>query len=288
MEGEIQSPQQRTPNKRNGGLEDSGFLSPGQLDQTPIPLLTRCGGVPQGRRALDVAPESPANSLEQDGESTEEEEEQLVQGIEPRVPCTRQSPAGPSRDKWAWTKGGRMRKALITVFVLLAISVAINCWQAVRVHNTSKDNNLKDHVVQETQGLQSCASLLPCPMDWIWTNGTCYFYSEEKKTWDESQKFCESHNGTLPILDQRFLDTIRRYKTIDDPWIGLRKINDSWQWLNGSPFSNSTLPLAQDGPGLHCAYLNEKEYGVLDCTTNRNFICTSWSSFSMAEIPALG
>ncbi|XP_078511761.1 C-type lectin domain family 2 member B-like isoform X2 [Lissotriton helveticus] len=127
------------------------------------------------------------------------------------------------------------------------------------------------------------ASLPPCPKDWMWTNGKCYFFSNKKESWNQSQQFCESHNGNLAtILDQTTLDTIRHYKTIDDSWIGLRKRDDVWSWVGGIRFSNSLLPLAQDVSGLHCAYLNNDKYGILHCTSMRNWICTRNSSISMA------
>ncbi|XP_069098957.1 C-type lectin domain family 2 member D-like isoform X2 [Pleurodeles waltl] len=132
------------------------------------------------------------------------------------------------------------------------------------------------------------ASLPPCPKDWIWTNGKCYFFSHKKKTWNQSQKFCESYDGNLAIiLDQNTLHTIRHYKTIDDSWIGLRKSNGIWSWVNGSRFSRLLLSLAQDIPGLHCAYLNMDKYGILDCTSMCNWICTRNSSFSITEFAVL-
>ncbi|XP_069057625.1 killer cell lectin-like receptor subfamily G member 2 [Pleurodeles waltl] len=137
--------------------------------------------------------------------------------------------------------------------------------------------------------LQLRTSLVPCPKDWIWTNGACYFFSIEKKSWNKSNEFCTSHDGTLAIiLDQYTLDTIKRYKTIDNSWIGLLRRDGVWLWVNGTLFSGSLLPMAEDVPNLHCAYLNEDKYGILDCASLRNWICIRNSSSSMAELPALG
>ncbi|KAJ1195757.1 hypothetical protein NDU88_005025 [Pleurodeles waltl] len=46
--------------------------------------------------------------------------------------------------------------------------------------------------------------LEPCPMDWLHSRNKCYYFStmyKEEGDWDESQKFCSSHNGSLALFD---------------------------------------------------------------------------------------
>ncbi|KAJ1121955.1 hypothetical protein NDU88_000462 [Pleurodeles waltl] len=216
-------------------------------------------------------PHAVTNPLDNTGVRTEEES--LRSSEEPNASSG--SPDNPITDRshGAWMQG-RSKEALIALLsVLSVIFLAIIVWLAVIWHRE----------------LQLRASLVPCPKDWIWTNGACYFFSIEKKSWNKSNEFCASHDGTLAIiLDQYTLDTIKRYKTIDNSWIGLLRRDGVWLWVNGTLFSGSLLPMAEDVPNLHCAYLNEDKYGILDCASLRNWICIRNSSSSMAELPALG
>ncbi|KAJ1121956.1 hypothetical protein NDU88_000462 [Pleurodeles waltl] len=253
-------------------VTDSLFTAPDREDSVFLPSS---GGTPStqiSRRPRGSASDGPGSSerkrlhsaLEKDapppGHSLSRKKDELSPGSASEEP-------GPSTEEETSLLGHLglvvkkwWREVLILLLVkLLVISFIINV-------------------------LPAGASLPPCPKDWIWTNGKCYFFSHKKKTWNQSQKFCESYNGNLAIiLDQNTLHTIRHYKTIDDSWIGLRKSNGIWSWVNGSRFSGLLLSLAQDIPGLHCAYLNMDKYGILDCTSMRNWICTRNSSFSITD-----
>ncbi|XP_069057993.1 C-type lectin domain family 2 member B-like isoform X1 [Pleurodeles waltl] len=257
MEGENGMPM--TPRKRSPDHDDSGVgFSDGQTPsgQTPSSDQTHPNDQSPVRKRLGFA----GDALGKNGVSSEEKE---------RLRSSEETDGHQARPRnqshGAWTQERRLPIALITLLcALLVISVVHVCL-----------------TVSCLQDLRLSASLPPCPKDWIWTNGACYFFSNEKNNWNKSQEFCASHDGTLAIiLDQHTLDTIRRYKTIDNSWIGLRRRDGVWLWVNGTLFSGSLLPMAEDVPNLHCAYLNDDKYGVLDCASLRNWICIRNSSFS--------
>ncbi|XP_024116810.1 CD209 antigen-like protein A [Oryzias melastigma] len=83
-----------------------------------------------------------------------------------------------------------------------------------------------------------------CPKDWIQFNESCYFFYNSNspwKTWYESRQFCQSKNSDLVVIssqeEQTFIkSTIEFYfDTWHGYWIGLRRINNNWIWVDGSP-----------------------------------------------------
>ncbi|XP_069830242.1 killer cell lectin-like receptor subfamily G member 1 isoform X2 [Dendropsophus ebraccatus] len=111
----------------------------------------------------------------------------------------------------------------------------------------------------------------PCEESWIWVGGRCYYFSGERKTWNQSQEFCSRHGSTLAILMDRSIEkTIRRYRETVNYWIGLH-MNDEgqWMWVNGSLYDGS---VENQGNQLRCAFLNS-HLGALHCSTGRQWIC---------------
>ncbi|KAM3932459.1 uncharacterized protein RB166_005536 [Leptodactylus fuscus] len=117
----------------------------------------------------------------------------------------------------------------------------------------------------------------PCEDSWIWVRGRCYYFSDDRNTWNESLEFCTTHGSTLAILlDQETEETIKRYRENVNYWIGLSMNNeDRWMWVNGSPYDGSI-----ENPNIHllrCAYLNS-HLGALACSTRRQWICVKDST----------
>ncbi|XP_041663334.1 CD209 antigen-like protein C isoform X1 [Cheilinus undulatus] len=75
-----------------------------------------------------------------------------------------------------------------------------------------------------------------CPAGWKMFQGSCYFFSTLKKTWEESRKDCTDKDADLVIIrsfeEQEFLTNNRK----DWTWIGLSdKENEGiWKWTDGS------------------------------------------------------
>uniref|UniRef100_A0ABM5FIL3 Killer cell lectin-like receptor subfamily E member 1 n=1 Tax=Pogona vitticeps TaxID=103695 RepID=A0ABM5FIL3_9SAUR len=74
----------------------------------------------------------------------------------------------------------------------------------------------------------------PCPTDWFWYQGKCYYFSEGEKNWTSSQDFCFSNNASLARITKEETDFIHLLKGKDAFWIGLRRSpGQPWTWLNG-------------------------------------------------------
>ena len=42
---------------------------------------------------------------------------------------------------------------------------------------------------------------LPCPWDWKFFNGKCYFFSKSQRTWNDSVTACQEVEAQLVIID---------------------------------------------------------------------------------------
>ncbi|XP_050775527.1 C-type lectin domain family 2 member D-like [Gopherus flavomarginatus] len=123
-----------------------------------------------------------------------------------------------------------------------------------------------------------------CPMcsdGSIGYRGKCYYFSEAKGNWTNSQKHCSSLGTSLAVIDTwQDLDFMLRYKGKFDHWIGLRRdLGQSWKWANGAEFNNLFL-ITADGD---CAYLTENSVSSLRCTSERYWICTKPDPFTKAK-----
>ncbi|XP_067456849.1 natural killer cells antigen CD94-like [Thunnus thynnus] len=82
----------------------------------------------------------------------------------------------------------------------------------------------------------------PCKTGWILFQKKCYlFYNEPDpwKTWGASQTYCKNNDSDLVVIDslqeQEFISKHIKcyYDREHGYWIGLRKNNDNWLWVDG-------------------------------------------------------
>ncbi|RVE63194.1 hypothetical protein OJAV_G00165370 [Oryzias javanicus] len=82
-----------------------------------------------------------------------------------------------------------------------------------------------------------------CPKDWIQFQESCYFFNHfisQWKTWDESRQLCQSYNSDLVVIssieEQTFVKSKIKYYYDEwhGYWIGLRRINNNWIWVDNS------------------------------------------------------
>ncbi|CAM5142224.1 unnamed protein product [Natator depressus] len=74
---------------------------------------------------------------------------------------------------------------------------------------------------------------------WRFYDGNLYYFSQEKKPWDEAEQFCVSQDSHLTSVssqvEQEFLSSEIKGQS---HWIGLtdRGTEGSWRWVNGTEF----------------------------------------------------
>ncbi|XP_069075171.1 C-type lectin domain family 2 member A-like [Pleurodeles waltl] len=80
-------------------------------------------------------------------------------------------------------------------------------------------------------------------MDWLYSRNKCYYFSvmyRKEGDWDESQRFCSSHKGSLALFDtQEDLNFLMDISGEHHVWVGLRKREDGIHWANGTTCSSS-------------------------------------------------
>uniref|UniRef100_A0A3B3HZY8 C-type lectin domain-containing protein n=1 Tax=Oryzias latipes TaxID=8090 RepID=A0A3B3HZY8_ORYLA len=112
-----------------------------------------------------------------------------------------------------------------------------------------------------------------CPSGWISFGFSCYFFSEEKKSWDEAREFCRTTEADLVVINSKeenyFLFRVKPYH-FKPVWIGLTdKVQEgTWKWVDGSPL---TLKFWEEN--------QPDDYKEEDCVQIRH-AAGSWNDFS--------
>ncbi|KAM9266835.1 C-type lectin domain family 2 member B-like [Cariama cristata] len=110
-----------------------------------------------------------------------------------------------------------------------------------------------------------------CPDTWLGFQGKCYYFSKNDSSWTTGQERCEAMGASLAIISTMDeLIFVKHCKGKANHWIGLRKEDDSWWWINGTAFNN-WFEVWGGGP---CAYLNEERISSSLCHNRKNWLCS--------------
>ncbi|XP_049983409.1 CD209 antigen-like protein B isoform X1 [Alexandromys fortis] len=110
----------------------------------------------------------------------------------------------------------------------------------VQVQNHSKQEKIYQQLVQmKAELFRLCR---PCPWDWTFLRGNCYFVSKYQQNWSRAVKACQEVEAQLVIIqsdeEQSFLQQTSKAKGAT--WMGLSdlKKEGSWLWVDDSPLSS--------------------------------------------------
>ncbi|KAJ8350998.1 hypothetical protein AAFF_G00165930 [Aldrovandia affinis] len=81
----------------------------------------------------------------------------------------------------------------------------------------------------------------PCPEGWKQRNSTCYYFSTELKSWNDSRSACLKQGADLVIIDsEEEQDFIFKHTRDDFHWIGLSdsETEGTWLWVDGTPLQD--------------------------------------------------
>ncbi|XP_073537413.1 C-type lectin domain family 2 member B-like isoform X3 [Phyllobates terribilis] len=127
---------------------------------------------------------------------------------------------------------------LITMIIGLIVALIVSKYSKYSAASCHPNNEKKKHntviIIRDNS--------VPCVDDWIWYRGKCYYFSNKSDTWNNSEKFCNSHKSSLAIIENKEeKDFLFRYKGTDNHWIGIRRTDDNtaWTWTNGSLYNES-------------------------------------------------
>ncbi|XP_059043503.1 C-type lectin domain family 2 member F-like [Mustela lutreola] len=110
--------------------------------------------------------------------------------------------------------------------------------------------------------------------NWLCCGKSCYYFSEEEKSWDESKKSCEDMNSSLMKIDNKAEQNFIQSKIRYNYWIGLYKVRDKhpWKWLDGTPLSQ-TVHFQQSKEDVKCGHLKPSTLSTADCQKPFRYIC---------------
>ncbi|KAM4889358.1 uncharacterized protein RHO17_019302 [Thomomys bottae] len=125
--------------------------------------------------------------------------------------------------------GSQSRGCLFLVLQLVSIKLLAGLLVAI-LFQESKDfsSQEKEMIYQDLIKLKAGVDRLcrPCPWDWAFFQGNCYFLSKTKEDWNNSVAACQDMGAELVVIrsddEQGFLQVISKDK--DPSWIGLSDV----------------------------------------------------------------
>ncbi|KAL1773306.1 SIGNR1 alpha [Sigmodon hispidus] len=122
----------------------------------------------------------------------------------------------------------------------------------------------------------------PCPRDWVFFNGKCYFFSKSQRNWYDSITACKEMGAQLVIIEtdeeQSFLQQTSKVK--GPTWMGLSDLHNeaTWHWVDGSSLSPSFVQYWNRGEPNNvgeedCAEFSGDGWNDLKCDALRFWIC---------------
>ncbi|PNJ06489.1 CD209 isoform 1 [Pongo abelii] len=106
----------------------------------------------------------------------------------------------------------------------------------------SQEQSRQDSIYQNLTQLKAAVERLchPCPWEWTFFQGNCYFISNSQRNWHDSITACQEVGAQLVVIksaeEQNFLQ-LQSSRSNRFTWMGLSDLNQegTWQWVDGSP-----------------------------------------------------
>ncbi|XP_056458263.1 natural killer cells antigen CD94-like isoform X1 [Gadus chalcogrammus] len=95
-----------------------------------------------------------------------------------------------------------------------------------------------------------------CPDSWVFLEGSCFYRSKERKSWEEGRIFCQRLTGDLAVISNKRIQNSLAQQIKVPHWIGLQ-YKTSWKWVDQTSY-NGNLPT---GTKESCAVLESKTPG---------------------------
>ncbi|XP_019523163.1 PREDICTED: CD209 antigen-like protein 2 [Hipposideros armiger] len=130
------------------------------------------------------------------------------------------------------------------LFTGLLMAIFIQVSNICRPHEMEPS---KQEIYQELNQLKSGLARLcrPCPCEWTFFLGNCYFFSNSQRNWHESVIACQDVGAQLVVIksaeEQNFLQ-LQISKSNHFSWIGLSdlKHEGTWHWVDNSTLLTSS------------------------------------------------
>ncbi|XP_052425228.1 CD209 antigen-like protein C [Carassius gibelio] len=178
--------------------------------------------------------------------------------------------------------------------VLLMTAVIVLCVTFIQERQQLLTNNMS--LTQERQQLKTKITNLAEERDklkseindlqkfvdgWKCHQSSLYFFSSEKKNWDESRRYCRERGADLIIINNREeQDFVKNISGSDHFWIGLTDVEEEgrWKWVDGSNINITSGFWKFGEPNSHqgnedCADTHSSGWFDTKCDSSVKWIC---------------
>ncbi|XP_034560017.1 CD209 antigen-like protein E isoform X2 [Notolabrus celidotus] len=131
---------------------------------------------------------------------------------------------------------------------------------AIKASLTRQRDLLNVSLAEMTQELQCLKKM--CPTGWKKFSCSCYLFSTQKNSWEESRQDCRARGADLVVIrsleEQQFVTDVTKQST----WVGLsdRDHEGTWKWTDDTPLTLSFWQKGQPDNGG-----GDPIYGKEDC-----------------------
>uniref|UniRef100_H0XUL8 C-type lectin domain-containing protein n=2 Tax=Otolemur garnettii TaxID=30611 RepID=H0XUL8_OTOGA len=138
---------------------------------------------------------------------------------------------------------------LFLFFMFLAAFLVTILVQVFKFHSSlEQEQSRQEEIYQEVTQLKAEVDRLcrPCPWDWAFFQGNCYFFSKIQRNWHDSMTACQEVGAQLVVIksteEQDFLQ-LQTSESKHFSWMGLSDLTHegTWQWVDGSPLQSSFM-----------------------------------------------
>uniref|UniRef100_A0A8C6EJB3 C-type lectin domain-containing protein n=1 Tax=Microcebus murinus TaxID=30608 RepID=A0A8C6EJB3_MICMU len=147
------------------------------------------------------------------------------------------------------------------------------------------ERSRQEKIYQDMAQLKAAVDHLccPCPWDWTFFQGNCYFFSNSQRNWHDSISACQDVGAQLVVIkgdeEQNFLQLQSSWRNRVS-WIGMSDMTQegSWQWVDGSPLPPSFTKHWNSGEPNNigeedCVELFSKGWNDSQCNHAKFWIC---------------
>ncbi|CAG2187883.1 unnamed protein product [Mytilus edulis] len=120
----------------------------------------------------------------------------------------------------------------------------------------------------------------PCPDGWVRYSNSCYFFSDEIKTWNDAKIACEEYGGMLAEVTSSSENDFLKRTSINFQWIGGTDSNneDVWVWASSQTaiIFNDWAHLQPDGgtETENCLSFHRVfKWNDIFCSREYRFVC---------------
>ncbi|XP_064238040.1 CD209 antigen isoform X2 [Aotus nancymaae] len=147
------------------------------------------------------------------------------------------------------------------------------------------ERSKQQEIYQELTRLKAAVKRLchPCPWEWTFFQGNCYFVSNSQRNWHDSVTACQEVGAQLVVIksdeEQNFLQ-LQSSRSNRFTWMGLSDLKQegTWQWVDGSSLSPSLRRYWNKGEPNNigeedCAEFNGNGWNDDKCSVAKFWIC---------------